>query len=59
MAIKNRTTNSCKWGIFNDHLCILQHKTLDKRARQGFYVVPHKAVVSDGDYDRMNFIDPE
>jgi hypothetical protein len=48
----NTTASLCK-------SVVLKQQTLIKRACQGFYVLIHNAVVSDCDYDRINFIDPE
>jgi hypothetical protein len=48
----NTTASLCKSDV-------LKQQTLIKRACQGFYVVTHNAVVSDGDHDKMNLIDPE
>jgi hypothetical protein len=52
VSFANTTASLCKSGV-------LKQQTLITRACQGFYVLIHNAVVSDGDYDRMNFIDPE
>jgi len=44
----NTTASFCKSSV-------LKQKTLIKRACQGFYVLIHNAVVSDGDLERTEF----
>ncbi len=49
--VANTTASLCKSGV-------LKQKTLIKRACQGFYVLIHNAVVSDGDLGRIRSAHP-
>jgi hypothetical protein len=50
VSFANTIASLCKSGV-------LKQQTLIKRACQGFYVLIHNAVVSDGDYDRIQTCD--